>query len=90
VAFWRVEFTKKAYKTYKKLLRGYQKKIDQVLTFLVTKERIIDIRPVEGQKDIYRIRVGKYRMLIKIREDQSLIIVVKIGLRGKIYKNKGM
>ncbi len=85
MAFWRIEFSKQAYKSYKALQKGYQKKIDKILNLLMNKERI-DIKPVEGEKNIYRLRVGKYRILIKVYNKKRIILVVKIGTRGDIYK----
>jgi len=85
VAFWQVEFSKEAYKSYKKLEKGYQKKIDRVLSWLINKEKI-DIKPIRGEKDIYRIRIGRYRLLIEFHEDKQIILVAKIGSRGDIYK----
>ena len=85
MAFWQIEFSKQAYKYYKALAKGYQKKINKILSLLMNKEKI-DIKPVEGEKDIYRLRVGKYRMLIKVYKEKQTILVVKIGPRGDIYK----
>jgi len=85
MAFWQIEFSKHAYKNYKVLQKGYQKKIDKILNLLMNKEKI-DIKLVEGEKDIYRLRVGKYRMLIKVYKEKQTILVVKIGPRGNIYK----
>ena len=85
MAIWQIEFSKQAYKSYKVLQKGYQKKIDRILNLLMTKEKI-DIKPVEGEKDIYRLRVGKYRMLIKVYKEKKIILVVKIGPRGDVYK----
>ena len=85
MAFWHIEFSRQAYKSYKTLQRGYQKKIDNILNLLINKERI-DIKPVEREKDVYRLRVGKYRMLIKVYKKERIILVVKIGPRGDVYK----
>jgi len=41
---------------------------------------------IRGQKDIFRIRVGKYRILIKKIKDEKTYLVVKIGKRGDFYK----
>ena len=46
----------------------------------------IDIKPVEGETDIYRLRIGKYRMLIRVYKEKQILLVVKIGPRGDIYK----
>ena len=85
MAIWQIEFSKQAYKSYKVLQKGYQKKIDRILNLLMTKKKI-DIKPVEGEKDIYRLRVGKYRVLIKVYKEKKIILVVKIGPRGDVYK----
>jgi mRNA interferase RelE/StbE len=76
-------FTKSSIKEYKKLPLGYKKLIDNVLDKL-SKNELIDIKPIQGEIDIFRIRVGKYRILIKkILPD---VLVIKIDVRGDIYK----
>ncbi|GAB1409377.1 type II toxin-antitoxin system RelE/ParE family toxin [Desulfovibrionales bacterium] len=39
-------------------------------------------------QELYRIRQGMYRILYEIQEKRLVIIVVKIGHRRKIYKNR--
>lgn len=63
-----------------------------------TKERIITvlercrIRPyahvarIVGDKS-YRLRVGKYRMIIDILDNKLIILVLKIDHRKRVYKN---
>jgi mRNA interferase RelE/StbE len=85
MAIWRVEFSKEAFKAYQKLSKGYQKSIDRILRLLTNREKV-DIKPVEGERDIYRLRVGKYRILLKFLNKETTILVVKIGPRGDIYK----
>ena len=36
--------------------------------------------------EIYRMRIGEYRALFKVYEDEKIIVVVNIDVRGKIYK----
>jgi mRNA-degrading endonuclease RelE of RelBE toxin-antitoxin system len=48
-----------------------------------------DIRPLEGFKDEFRMRKGKYRALFHFETDSEgnqLIIVDHIDLRGQVYK----
>ena len=85
MAIWQVDFSKDAFKTYQKLNKGYQKSVNRILRLLINKEKV-DIKPVEGEKDIYRLRVGKYRILLKFLKEEMIILVVKIGPRGDIYK----
>jgi mRNA interferase RelE/StbE len=34
----------------------------------------------------YRLRVGDWRVIYKIQDDQLIIVVLKIASRGEIYK----
>ena len=36
---------------------------------------------------IYRMRIGNYRALFKVYEEEGIIVVVKIDVRGRIYKS---
>ncbi len=44
----------------------------------------MDVKPITGEKDIYRIRVGRYRILFK--KIESTLLIAKIGPRGDFYK----
>ena len=56
-----VEFSREAAKQYRKLPREYKSLVDIVLHKF--SERLeLDLKPVKGRKDIYMVRVGKYRV----------------------------
>ncbi len=37
--------------------------------------------------DLYKIRVGDYRIIISIEKNTLVILVLKVGHRSKIYKD---
>ncbi len=78
-----IHFTKKAYQDYLKLPLHYKELVDRTLEKF--QDGIpIDIKPIQGENDNYRIRIGKYRLLIiKIMSD---ILIIKIRKREDIYK----
>jgi mRNA-degrading endonuclease RelE of RelBE toxin-antitoxin system len=39
---------------------------------------------MKGYENIYRIRIGKYRVIIVVDFDKRVIKVVKIDVRGRI------
>lgn len=39
------------------------------------------------EKDIYRMRIGDYRALFKVYEEEKAIVILDVDVRGKIYKN---
>jgi mRNA interferase RelE/StbE len=36
--------------------------------------------------DVYRVRVGDFRVIYEIQDDELLLIVIKVGSRGDVYK----
>lgn len=44
-----------------------------------------DIKPLQGSKGSYRLRVGGWRILFSY-PDNGVILIEKIGPRGQIYK----
>ena len=44
--------------------------------------------PLEGQqfRDLWRYRVGDYRVICSIRDERLLVLVVKIGHRREVYR----
>jgi mRNA-degrading endonuclease RelE of RelBE toxin-antitoxin system len=77
-----IQFTKKADEDYLNLPLNYRELVDR--TLIKFKSGIpVDIKPVQSEKDTYRIRIGRYRLLfIKITSD---IIIIKIKKRDDIY-----
>jgi mRNA interferase RelE/StbE len=45
-----------------------------------------DIRKLKGSLDKYRLRLGKYRFLYAVMEEQVLIYFYKADTRGDVYK----
>lgn len=45
-----------------------------------------DIKPLKGYKNLFRLRVGDYRIIYTIDNGELLIMVIDVGNRGDIYK----
>jgi len=78
-------FTDISRRQFNKLEKSVQEKIIAAL------ERI-RIRPEAHVKKLvgdpgYRLRVGRYRVILDIYKDKLIILVIKIGHRKNIYKN---
>ncbi len=78
-----VEFSKKATKNYARLPEDYKSLVDLAL-YKLSEGLPIDIKPIIGEKDIYRIRVGQYRILFTIID--NVVLISRIGPRGDVYK----
>ncbi|OFV67139.1 MAG: Plasmid stabilization system [Candidatus Syntrophoarchaeum caldarius] len=40
---------------------------------------------VKGEKGVYRARVGKYRILYSVFEEEGLVLVLKVDKRERVY-----
>jgi len=85
MASWRIVFSNEAHKQYKKLPIGYRRNIDIILKKLARREPI-DIKPVKGEDDVYRIRLGKYRVLFTVVAEDNTYFIFRISTRGGAYK----
>lgn len=45
-----------------------------------------DIKPMGGHENLYRLRVGTFRVLYTIVGDLLIVRVLNIGNRGDVYK----
>jgi mRNA interferase RelE/StbE len=45
----------------------------------------LDITALQGC-DFYRLRIGQYRLIYEIKDDELLIFVMTMGNRGDVYK----
>lgn len=44
-----------------------------------------DVKRLQGHNDLYRLRVGNYRIIYTIDNGQFVICIVAAGNRGQIY-----
>ncbi len=86
---WRIELTDEAVKQLKKIGHTDAKRIRDYL-----RERIQPLedprqlgKPLVGQLgELWRYRVGSYRIIANIEDDEIRILVVRIAHRSKVYR----
>lgn len=57
----------------------------RIVTAIEKLPDIGDIKSLSGYKDVYRLRVGDYRIIYTVEHEQLIICVVNAGNRGQIY-----
>ncbi|MEI0749779.1 type II toxin-antitoxin system RelE/ParE family toxin [Brachyspira pulli] len=85
----KVSITRTAKKSLEKLDRNIQKRILDFLSDLETLEKPrVKGKSLKGElKEYWRYRVGDYRILSKIIDNELIILVIDIGHRKDIYNN---
>ena len=43
-------------------------------------------RKLIGYRDVFRIRVGQYRILYSVSETELIIVILKVGHRRDVYR----
>ncbi len=85
---WKVEFTETADKQLASLdkpdrerIRHYTKDIEALPNPRMRGEALSG-----DLSEFWKYRVGKYRLICRLKDSQLLVLVVKIGKRDKVYK----
>jgi len=85
---YRIEFLKEAYEEFKKLDKPIQRIIKEKLILLAKNPEALknNIKPLKGNySDLYRLRVGNYRVIYKIEKQKLIILIVRVGHRKEVY-----
>jgi mRNA interferase RelE/StbE len=84
-----IKFLKDAFKYLQKQDLATRNRILDHLEILSENPRHpeLDIKRMQGIENRFRLRIGAYRVVYSIIDNELIIIVVKIGSRGDIYKS---
>ena len=80
-----ISFSRRAEIQMKKFDKLIQERILSVLERIKIRPFSYDIKKLQGTS-YYRMRVGEYRVILDIKQDELVIIVIEIGHRKNVYK----
>lgn len=83
---YRIEVAKTAERQLRRLEERDQLRILRALTSLSAEPHPPGCRKMSGHEDLYRIRVGLFRVIYQIDDDRIIITVLKLGHRKDIYR----
>ena len=63
-----------------------RQRVVQALAELRDEPRPSGCAKLAGSEELWRIRVGQYRVVYTIRQSQLLVVVLRIGQRGGVYR----
>ena len=81
-----VVLSPKAEKQLDELPTPLRRRITEAVEGLESKPRPHGVKKLTGAENLWRIRVGDYRIVYTIEDDRLIVLVVKIGHRRKIYR----
>lgn len=82
------KYSRQAEKFFQKHKDAESKFKENILKFILGEK--VDIVLLKGNKDLFRIRIGKYRVVFMVINEQIAIInVLRAESRGDVYKRLG-
>ena len=80
---YRVEISPAAARDLKRLPPGILPRIEPVILGLADEPCPIGSRKIRGAERAYRARVGEYRVIYEIRENDKLVVVLRVTRRSE-------
>ncbi len=82
-----IVFSKEALKSSTKIPKNYLEVILKKIKTLAKDpyNSTLNIKMLQHSRQIYRLRVGDYRVIYEIDNEKYIIHIIKIGTRGGIY-----
>jgi mRNA interferase RelE/StbE len=85
-----MRYTVRMEPSVRKVLDGLQddmyRRIVRKLEILEENPRPMGVEKLTGPDELYRVRVGKWRIVYAIRDRELVVIVIRIGHRREVYR----
>ncbi len=83
---YRVELERAVLKTLRNLPKNIVSRLQQAIDTLVDNPRPVGCIRLQSKRELYRVRVGDWRIIYTINNDELLVVVVDVGSRGGVYR----
>jgi mRNA interferase RelE/StbE len=83
---YRIEFSPSAESQFKKLPREVQTRLKPRIDGLTENPFPRGVRKLSAEENLYRLRIGDYRIIYQVKGRVLLILILKIGHRKDVYR----
>ena len=81
-----VTLTRPATKDLEALPKNILKRIDAAIIALANVPHPQGSKKLTGVEDLYRIRVGDYRIIYRVERDELIVLVIRVRHRREVYR----
>ncbi|NJE09561.1 type II toxin-antitoxin system RelE/ParE family toxin [Thermococcus sp. MAR1] len=81
-----VVFTKKAAKQVRSLQPAHKRKLKEIILRLSENPFSYPYKKIRGEEHTYRIRVGSFRILYEVDDENFRVTIFKIERRERAYR----
>jgi mRNA interferase RelE/StbE len=83
---YRLEFVSSASREFLALPAAIRQRIDRRLAALKENPKPSGVKALQGQEDLWRIRIGGYRVVYQINDRLRLMTVTRVRTRATVYR----
>jgi mRNA interferase RelE/StbE len=84
---WRVIVDRDPIKLLGRLPRDLRERILRAIDELAQDPRPAGCKKLSGYENLYRIRVGEWRITYAVEDAQLIVLIIEIAPRGGAYRN---
>jgi mRNA interferase RelE/StbE len=84
---WQIIIHRKAEKILKRMDEEPLERIRKAIRLLAIEQHPAGAKKLSGHSNLYRIRVGDWRIIYAIEDDQLIVLVLEISTRGSAYRS---
>ena len=81
-----VEYDPKALKELAKLDKPVARRVIKAIDALSADPRPSGVRPLVGYPNLWRIRVGEYRVVYTIKDAELVVLALRVAHRSSVYR----
>ncbi len=83
---YKISIVRSALKSLQKIEKRTQKRIEKKIDTLSSNPIPADSKKLKGKRDLFRIRVGDYRIVYSVQNKELIVLIIKIGHRREVYR----
>lgn len=81
-----LQFKTSAWKSLRKIPAETRARLVAAIWSLSEEPRPLGARKLTGQVDLYRLRIGDYRVVYDIQDQALVVLIIKVGHRREVYR----
>lgn len=86
-AMWQIIFTRQPQKILRKIPKDLLSRLDLAIQALSNEPRPPGCKKLAGYDNLYRIRIGDWRVSYALEEDRLIVLILEIAPRGGAYQH---
>jgi mRNA interferase RelE/StbE len=83
---YRIEFSSEAELQFKKIPKELQIRLKHRIDTLAENPFPRGVKKLSAEENIYRLRIGDYRIIYQVQGSALLIFILKLGHRKNVYR----